>query len=230
MASPVKPRIFLSHSHKDNLFCRPFVAHLRAALNLSDPDDIFYDEATLHLGDAWLERIQHEVLARPVFLVILTPNSVAADYVRTETNLALRETISHRDERWIVSILAEECEPNQLAPLLGNYQMANFARKPYDVAFAELVAFLTSIGVGNDERTLTDDLRSLRADRDKYYKESQINYDMYVKMKVDRDKFHQELDRLHAVQQKTVSRDKYEDLMRRYEQMQQEVEQLRKMP
>lgn len=80
------PPIFVSHSHHDNAVCRQIVADLRASF----PDaHIFYDESELHAGDEWQERIQREVIVAPLFLVILSPQSVVARWVKTETNLAL---------------------------------------------------------------------------------------------------------------------------------------------
>lgn len=146
-----QPKVFVSHSHHDNAFCRPFVAHLRAALGLDEPEAVFFDESSLHVGDAWLERIQHEVMARPIFLLILSPRSVVADYVRTETNLALRETIQRKHERLFISVMIETCDPNTLAPLLGSYQIADFVNRRYDVAFAELVATLRTAHTGQAE-------------------------------------------------------------------------------
>lgn len=135
------PRIFVSHSHYDSDFCRSFVANLRATLHLAESDHIFYDETSLHFGDQWLQRIQYEVLARPLFMVILTPRSVAANYVRQETSLALRETIEHRGRK-LIPILVEECDPNELAPLVANFQMVDFVHRLYQDAFDDLIAFL----------------------------------------------------------------------------------------
>jgi formylglycine-generating enzyme required for sulfatase activity len=144
--APTIPRIFVSHSHHDNGFCRPFVAHLRATLGVS-PDHVFYDETALHLGDVFLERIQREVVARPIFLVILSPHSVEADYVRAETTLALQETITHRERRFL-SLLVEPCDPRVLAPMVTSYQMANMVKRGYDAAFAELVEAIRAAASG----------------------------------------------------------------------------------
>lgn len=140
------PRIFLSHSHHDAEFCHSFVASLRSRLNLADPDHIFYDETSLQSGEQWLQRIQYEVLARPIFMVILTPQAVAAKYVQQETHLALRETIEHGG-RTLIPILAAPCNPNDLAPLLANFQMVDFVHRPYQVAFDGLVTVLQA-GIG----------------------------------------------------------------------------------
>lgn len=132
------PPIFLSHSHQDNAWCRQFVAHLRTALGNNDPHYIFYDENSLQLGDNWLDRIQRELMARPIFLLVLTPRAVASDYVRREVALALRETVSH-PERRLITLKVAECNPNDLAPWLLDYQMADFVGKPFDVTFSGLV-------------------------------------------------------------------------------------------
>jgi hypothetical protein len=80
------PGIFVSHSHHDNTVCRQIVADLRRSF----PDAaIFYDESELRAGDEWQERIQREVIAAPIFIVILSSHSVVARWVKTETNLAL---------------------------------------------------------------------------------------------------------------------------------------------
>ena len=146
-AAGIIPSIFVSHSHLDNAFCRPFVAHLRAALGLRDPTQIFYDESALHLGDDWLHIIQQEVMRRPIFIVVLTPHSVQADYVKVETTLALRASIGH-PERRVFSVLAEPCDPNQLAPLLLNYQMADIVKRGYDAAVEELVETIRAFARG----------------------------------------------------------------------------------
>lgn len=140
--SPAVPPIFVSHSSLDNAFCRPFVSHLSAALGLADTGHIFFDERSLRVGDDWLDRIQREVLARPIFIVILTPRSVVADYVRQETRLALRETIKKQRERLLIPVLAEACDPNLLAPLLMNFQMADCTHADDDDAVTRLATAL----------------------------------------------------------------------------------------
>ncbi|MGH2516336.1 MAG: SUMF1/EgtB/PvdO family nonheme iron enzyme, partial [Ktedonobacterales bacterium] len=138
MAPVPPPPIFLSHAHQDNSWCRQFVAHLRTALGNADPNYIFYDENSLQLGDNWLDRIQRELMARPIFLLVLTPRAITSDYVRREVALALRETVSH-PERRLITLKVADCNPNDLAPWLLDYQMADFVSRPFDVTFAGLV-------------------------------------------------------------------------------------------
>ncbi|GEM_PF-3141266 len=145
MSAPMSPpRIFLSYSHADKPWCRSFVAHLRSVLGYADPGYIFFDESSLQSGDTWLERLQQEVIARPVFILVLTPNAIASDYVRREVSLALRETISNRNRR-IITVLLQPCDASQLAPLLMDYQMADFVHQPFNIAFTGLVGALRAI-------------------------------------------------------------------------------------
>jgi tetratricopeptide (TPR) repeat protein len=77
-------RIFVSHSHKDNEWCCAFVATLKAV-----GYDVWYDETGLAGGDAWVATIQREVQGRGVFIVILTPEAWASQWVQDEVQLAM---------------------------------------------------------------------------------------------------------------------------------------------
>jgi Flp pilus assembly protein TadD len=143
------PRIFVSHSHFDDGFCRTFVARMRAMLGVADRSLIFYDADSLYAGDEFLSRIQDEIVSRPVFIVILTPQSVVANYVKHETNLALRLYIE-QSGRYILPVLASDCDPNTLAPSLLSYQMVDFAHGDYEQALDRLVTALRSFGGAAD--------------------------------------------------------------------------------
>ena len=71
------PRVFVSHSHSDNEWCRTFMAALQAA-----GWDVWYDEKGLSAGDEWVATIQRELQAREIFLLILTPDSWASQWVQ----------------------------------------------------------------------------------------------------------------------------------------------------
>jgi hypothetical protein len=77
-------RIFVSHSNQDSAWSRGFVDALRAA-----GYDAWYDESALQGSDLWVARIQQELGQREVFVVILTPASVASPWVQREVQLAL---------------------------------------------------------------------------------------------------------------------------------------------
>ncbi len=128
-------RIFLSHSHRDNDFCRRVVDHIKHAL----PDtDIFYDEHTIIGGDEWMRRVQREVLERPIFIVILSPHSVESEWVREETNLVLSEAVKRRERR-IIPIRYQECDVTLLAALLLNRQIVDCASQDESTGLRQLV-------------------------------------------------------------------------------------------
>ncbi len=128
-------RIFLSHSHRDNDFCRRVVEHIQHAL----PDtDVFYDEHTIIGGDEWMRRVQREVIERPIFIVILSPNSVESEWVREETNLALSEAVIRRERR-IIPIRYQECDVVLLAALLLNRQIVDCVSQDESTGLRQLV-------------------------------------------------------------------------------------------
>ena len=88
-SSPTPLKIFLSHSSQDKASCDTVVGALRVA-----GADVWYDEHNLGAGQL-LEEIQRELQARPVFVVLLSKNAFASQWVRREAtwafNLATRE-------------------------------------------------------------------------------------------------------------------------------------------
>lgn len=85
-ASGSKLRIFVSHSSKDTAWCAEFVAALG-----DTSIDTWYDQTGLNIGDEWVGVIEREMESRPVFLVIITPDSWTSDWVQREYHLALNQ-------------------------------------------------------------------------------------------------------------------------------------------
>lgn len=77
-------RIFISHSHHDNEWCRAFAAALTAI-----GYDVWFDEAGLQGGDAWVASIQREVQSREIFVIVLTPEAWESQWVQDELQLAI---------------------------------------------------------------------------------------------------------------------------------------------
>lgn len=76
--------VFVSHSSQDNEWCRPFVRTLQA-----NGFDVWYDEQGLSGGSAWVEALQREVQARDVFVLVVTPDSIASQWCQEEIQLAM---------------------------------------------------------------------------------------------------------------------------------------------
>lgn len=86
------PRLFVSHSHEDDVFCQRLVADLRAGLG--EEDAVWYDTSGgLHGGDAWWDRIVAEITERPYFLVVLSPAAAASRWVPQEMAIAFRQHV-----------------------------------------------------------------------------------------------------------------------------------------
>src|SRR5512146_927220 len=80
------PRIFVSHSHADNVYCRDFVAALRRALGSDDA--VWYDEHNVGWGSI-RRTIERELEQRQHFVAILSPAAVESPWVNDEIDAAL---------------------------------------------------------------------------------------------------------------------------------------------
>lgn len=131
--------IFISHASGDNVFCHKLFGFLKQELPNSD---IFYDENELTAGDEWIRRIQHEVLNRPLFIVVLSPHSVVAEWVREETNLALSRSIVDKVNRRIIPIKIANCDIDLLAPLLTTRQIIDLSDDAPESHWEDLVCIV----------------------------------------------------------------------------------------
>lgn len=93
-------RIFVSHAHEDNAWCRAFVQALRQA-----GADMWYDEHNLGYGTLG-EEIERELRARPIFLVILSPAAIHKPWVRREVEAAI-SLKDEEPERIVLPMMAE---------------------------------------------------------------------------------------------------------------------------
>jgi tetratricopeptide (TPR) repeat protein len=97
-------RIFISHSHQDIDWCRAFISILRGETQA----DVWYDEHNLGYG-LLMDEIERELSARPIFIVIFSPDSVASQWVRRETNAAIH--LQDRDPtRIVLPVMATRTE------------------------------------------------------------------------------------------------------------------------
>lgn len=123
-------RIFVSHSHLDNDFGTRFTQDLRRALN--DESAVWYDVlGGLHGGETWWEKIVEELIARDVFIVVLSPDSMNSHWVRREITMAFNEN------KYVLPVLYRSCSVRADLKIL---QIISFlAPKPYNQAFGEVI-------------------------------------------------------------------------------------------
>ncbi len=133
------PRIFVSHSHKDDEFGYRLVADLQAKYG---QDAVWYDSrGGLEPGDMWWRRIVAEITSREYFVVIFSPDSVNSKWVQNEIDLAWyqRNTVGSR----IIPILYRP------ATLPADWNLLHYVSfvepTPYEQAFAELMRSLPQV-------------------------------------------------------------------------------------
>jgi len=101
--------VFVSHSNADTAVASRLAMGLEALGYRS-----WYDEWELKAGDSIVDRIQKALSACDVLLVVLSPRSVASEWVKRELNTGLmRELGGHRVV--VIPVLIEDCD---IPPLL----------------------------------------------------------------------------------------------------------------
>jgi formylglycine-generating enzyme required for sulfatase activity len=96
------PRVFVSHSHADNEYCRAYVAGLRTRGYV-----VWYDEHNLGWG-AIRSTIESELQKSQHFVAILSPASVASQWVNAEIDAAL-ELVKERKLQTFLFVMAVRC-------------------------------------------------------------------------------------------------------------------------
>lgn len=94
-------KVFVSHSHQNNAFCKKLVKALKGA-----DADVWYDDESLHTGRLG-PIIERELRQRPVFIVVLSPAALASRWVEDETRWAYNLLRHHDPTRIMLPVLAE---------------------------------------------------------------------------------------------------------------------------
>jgi hypothetical protein len=149
------PRIFVSHSHKDHEFGSKLVHDLR--YRLGDEDAVWYDKlGGLHGGDLWWKKIQRELQASNVFIVLLSPAAKRSKWVKEEIDIALTYRITKG--MLIIPVICNPCSvPDNLKRIhTVFYQPIN----DYNTVLQELFTTLEeNFNIDSSKlRTLLDEL------------------------------------------------------------------------
>ncbi len=108
MVTSSSTSIFVSHSHIDNDFCLRLIKDLRHVL--ADENAVWYDSGGgLQGGDSWWPKIMQEIKARPIFIVVLSPDSMTSKWVNSEIDLAWKHKHSSIGKH-IIPLLYRACE------------------------------------------------------------------------------------------------------------------------
>lgn len=109
------PRVFVSHSHHDIVFTNRLVADLSAA-----GADVWVDVVGIERGD-FQERINEALGACQFFVLVLTPEALAAPWVRMETNAAIKRKMQGQLQE-ILPIVASPIDPRAIPPTWDTFQ------------------------------------------------------------------------------------------------------------
>ena len=141
ITSQTNSGIFVSHSSKDDAFGTRLVQDLRG--KFAGENAVWYDsQGGLLGGDAWWEMIKKELTARPIFIVILSPDALTSNWVKDEVNMAWKQKNSLSGKH-IIPIHYRQCKvPEDLDTL----QVISFLPpQSYENAFQQLFASLNHI-------------------------------------------------------------------------------------
>ncbi len=139
------PRAFMSHSHEDNDFAVRLARDIRDALG--DEDAVWYDsDGGLVSGETWWSEIIHEIEARPVFIVVLSPDALVSKWVIDEVNMAWQLKNSAAGKT-IIPVKYRDCQPRQD---LSSLQITSFVPPhQYDVELGKVLDAIRRVSQQN---------------------------------------------------------------------------------
>jgi len=118
----VKPRnpqqLFLSYAHQDDALARALAAELRSA-----GATVWIASDGIQPGEKWAEAIDRGMLESGVFVVLLTPRSLASKWVKHEIYLAVQTHF--RDEMQVLPLKLAAYDERAVPPSLGAFQLIN---------------------------------------------------------------------------------------------------------
>ncbi len=131
------PRIFISHSSRDNDFGTKLVQDLRHTLG--DDDAVWYDSyGGLHGGMSWWNTIKQELRTRDTFIVILSPDAIESKWVNDEVDIAWY--LHNTEGKRIIPVLYRSCD---ISLDLNTLQIISFLElEAYATAFNQLLQAL----------------------------------------------------------------------------------------
>jgi tetratricopeptide (TPR) repeat protein len=145
-----QPKVFVSHSHKDDAFTKRLVADLRAA-----GADVWVDVANMGAGD-FQERINDALTNCEWAVLVLTQDALDSKWVKMEVNAAIR--LTHQGQiRNVLPIRAGPMDLKTLPPLWGVFNVFD-ATSDYPAARADV---LRALGLSVVPQSVTRTLHAL---------------------------------------------------------------------
>ncbi|HEX2992530.1 MAG TPA: toll/interleukin-1 receptor domain-containing protein [Anaerolineales bacterium] len=133
--------IFISYSRRD----QEFVTRLASDLH-EKVAGVWFDHATIQLGQKWHDEIMEGIQECKAFVLILSPDSMQSRHVREEVNKALElgktiVPVIYRPARW----------KDEFATLVKEVQTLDLRSGSYTENFHKLVDGLVEAGAGKQE-------------------------------------------------------------------------------
>ncbi len=134
-----RPKVFISHNHRD----KPFVRDLKARLEL-DGMEVWLDEERLNIGESLVISISDALKAADFVVAVISSNSVASRWVQEEVQQAL----SHQLESGRVKVLPVVKNRCAVPAYLAGRLVADFSTpKKYEEVLLHLVESIRRLHV-----------------------------------------------------------------------------------
>lgn len=125
-------KIFISYSRRDMIFVE------KLAQDLVDAGyEVWYDLTNIEGGDRWAQEIQKGIDQSQIFVLVVTPNSIASEWVEKEYLSASQRGLK------IVPLLREHC---QLPIWLLNIQYVDIVGMNYERNFRQIMESFENYG------------------------------------------------------------------------------------
>lgn len=128
------PQVFISHATKDLEFARDVIKCACDTAGLFG----WVSSACLCSGADWERQIRRALTDSQWFVVVMSPNAVASEWVRAETHWALENM-----RGYVVPVMHQNCDPASIHLRLGTLQFVDFrAENRRDDASKQLIAVM----------------------------------------------------------------------------------------
>lgn len=117
-AAPASQEVFLSHSHRNHVFADKLASTMR-----SYGVRVWYSKTSIVGAQQWHDEIGSALGRCDWFVVVLSPSSVKARWVKHELLYALNDS---RYEGRIVPIMYKKCDASDLSWTLPTFQFVDF--------------------------------------------------------------------------------------------------------
>ena len=109
--------IFISHNTRDDTIARKVQQRLARIILGNRKPKIFLDDSSIDFGENFVLKVEQALATSRIFLVLLSPNSVTAPWVRLEYSVMLTLDKAGSGGR-IIPILIGDCDPPPLLSVL----------------------------------------------------------------------------------------------------------------